>query len=69
MGWEECDEISDHSWLHSTHRFILRIVRYIRRTVEKIVDTVASVGSHHSTTIRTGDGFAREHLVPMGLAN
>lgn len=51
-------EATHHPGLHSPDSLVPGIVRNIGRTVEKVVDSMASIRSHDRTAVCTGDGFA-----------
>lgn len=52
-------DTTHHPGLHSPDSLVLGIMRDIGRTVEKVVDSMASIRSHDGTGVCTGDGFAR----------
>ena len=39
------------SWVHYTHRLVLRVVRNIRSSVKQIIDAMSSVRANHCTAV------------------
>jgi hypothetical protein len=44
-----------HARFHCTNRLVFSIMRYIRRRMEEIIDTMTGVGTDNGTAICTGN--------------